>query len=501
MSQVTVVGGGLAGMIAALRLLERGYSVTLYEASYRMGGKAGANKNGNDFDEHGYHIFPEWYLNVWQLVDELGIRENFIDCGDFEQLKPGEFPTHTTLRNITSPRNVWENLNCGTLSFWQMILFFYSALDLVSQSYAYRAYLDQITINGFVRSRFYRTQAVALQFQDLMLKGISCPAYEVSAMTMRNVLRYWARYPLPMYRILKGDLQQWFIDPFQRKLESLGCTIHLHHALKHVHVADGKVSRLTFHDRSSDQTLEVDVERVVMAVPVEKLAALIHDELYSAAPSIGRLHHLRAKPMAALNLYFRRRLPDIPADHVNLLRSRYGLSFLDVSQRWEGYGYTNTVLNAIASNFSPLESVSAELAVRELFADLQDFIPGLTWDDLAKWDFQSHVDEPLFMNDAGAWPFRPDALDPEDPLRAELPNLYLAGDYCCSHVDLVCMEGAITTGLKAAESLRRDVQVGDPIAIKVAEFPLPALLTLGKWALLPLAALAKLIVSITEPED
>ncbi len=58
-------------MTAALRLLERGCHVSLYEASARLGGKAGANKNGDDYDEHGYHIFPAWYLNTWRLLDEL----------------------------------------------------------------------------------------------------------------------------------------------------------------------------------------------------------------------------------------------------------------------------------------------------------------------------------------------------------------------------------------------------------------------------------------------
>ena len=497
MPRVTIVGGGLAGMIAALRLAERGFEVDLYESSHRLGGKAGANHHEGDWDEHGYHIFPEWYLNVWKLVDELGIREEFLDCGDFEQLLPGQYPNYKTLRNITSWRYAWQNFTSGVLPFWQMVLFFYSALDLVSQSYAYRAYLDQITINGFVRSRFYRTEAVALQFQDLMLKGISCPSTEVSAMTMRNVLRYWIQYPLPMYRILRGDLQQHFIAPFERKLVELGVRIHPQHLLKKLHIQDKRVSRIDLYDIGSNQQIEVEVEQLMIAIPIEKLAAMIDDELYAAAPSIGRLRSLRAKAMACLNLYFKRKLPNIPEDHVNLLRSKYGLSFIDVSQRWPGPSYKNTVLNAIASHFAPLETLSDEAAAYELFADLQQFIPEIQWDDVEKWDFQPHVLEPLFMNDAGAWHFRPDALDDDDPLRSELPNLYLAGDYCRSHVDLVCMEGAITTGLRAAESLRRDAGVGSEIEIKIAEIPPEWLMTLGKFALLPVAALAKLMVLLS----
>ena len=42
------------------------------------------------------------------------------------------------------------------------------------------------SLTGFLRARFYRTDTIADQFQELMLKGISVPTYEVSAMTMRN---------------------------------------------------------------------------------------------------------------------------------------------------------------------------------------------------------------------------------------------------------------------------------------------------------------------------
>src|SRR5260370_36045345 len=88
---ITVVGGGLAGMVAALRLLERGCDVNLYEADIRLGGKAGANASGSGHEDHGYHIFPMWYVNVWKLVEEMDIDSHFVDRTDFIQLKPHEF--------------------------------------------------------------------------------------------------------------------------------------------------------------------------------------------------------------------------------------------------------------------------------------------------------------------------------------------------------------------------------------------------------------------------
>lgn len=498
MTQVTIVGGGLAGMIAALRLAERGCDVSIYDADKRLGGKAGANQTGQDFNEHGYHIFPDWYRNILQLVDDLDIRANFEDRSDFLNLHADQSvpPRYATLRNINSARYVWQNLNSGVLPFSQMVLFFYSALDLICQPYSYRAYLDQITVNGFVRSRFYRTEQVARQFQDMMLKGISCPAYEVSAMTMRNVMRAWVRYPIPTYRILRGNLQEYFIEPIRARLVQLGCRIRLEQRLEKLHVDGARISQLELQDLSSSTTYTVDVDRLVLAIPVEKAAALITPELFLAAPSFGRLNYLRSVPMAALNLYFGRKIPGMPKDHVSLLDSTYGISLIDVSQTWQ-IG-PNTVLNLIASDFAALENLDDATAIKELFADLQSYYPDLRWEEVDHYDFQTHRNAPLFLNDAGAWHFRPDSLDPEDPLRKELSNLYLAGDYCRSYVDLVCMEGAVTTGLRAAEALRQDAGLAEPITILEAESPPIGLLNLARWALVPAIAATKMAAVIEE---
>src|SRR5688500_2010058 len=133
MAEVTVVGGGLAGMVTALRLLERGYEVSLYdESDTRLGGKAGANKNGGDYNDHGYHVFPAWYVNTWQLVSELGIEGNFVDFDDahrMKKLEPDRVPRHVTLRGFTSFRYLWRNLRSGFMPIPDMLLFFYAALD------------------------------------------------------------------------------------------------------------------------------------------------------------------------------------------------------------------------------------------------------------------------------------------------------------------------------------------------------------------------------------
>ncbi len=494
MTDVSIVGGGLAGMMAALRLLQRGCHVTLYEANTRLGGKAGASLINNEYVDHGYHIFPLWYLNAWHLIDELNIRSNFVGRNDFNQLAAGEFPRLRVLRGVTSPRYALRNLFPGFMSPSEMFLLYYSALDLMSQRYRYRSYLDQISLIGFLRSTFYRTETVAAQTQQLMLKGISVPSYFVSAMTMRKVLLLWMNYPLPMYRIARGNLQEFWIMPIQRRLEQLGCVIRTGQYLERLEVAGPRVTRLHFRDQNDQaKTYSREIDKVILAIPPEQVNRLVGDEIYASAPTLANIRYLQSQPMAALNVNLNRRIPGIPRDNVNLVDSKFGLSFIDVSQNWQGYD--TTVLNVIASDLTPLEGLSADDAIAQILEEIKRFIPGVTTATIGSTVYQSHIDQPLFMNDVGAWAFRP------DPTKAtELANLYLAGDYCRSHIDLTCMEGAITTGLHAAESVRRDAGLsGPPIEILQPDISAQWLREAMKIALLPGAALAKGITLATEP--
>jgi len=479
---VVIVGGGLAGMAAALGLLERGCGVTLLDADVRLGGKAGSPSSGPGHDDHGYHVFPTWYLNIWRLVDQLGIRDRFIDCVDFVHLRPGEFPTFIVFRDLNSPAALWHNLMSALMPPAEILLFYYSSLDLASQPYRYRSFLDRISVSGFIRSRFYRTEDLALANQEFILKGLSVPSYELSAMTLRNVIRLWLSYPRPMYRILNGDMQENFISPIEQRLRDFGCTIRTSHQLERIEVSGNKVTALHIRDLTGDTVHRLQVGEVICAIPHERLAGLVDDEVYRAAPDLANVRYLQSRPMASLDIYLTDKMEGLPRFHVNCIDSRYGLSFIDVSQTWPTL--KTSLLQTIASDFTPLVGLSEEAAVVAILADLRRYLPGLERHNISRTVFQPHVLQPLFSNEVGSWAFRPDA-------GTGLENFHLAGDYCRSPVDIVCQEGAVITGLRAAEVVRQRLGLESPVEILDAAVLPPWLLATAKLALLPAAVFAK----------
>jgi protoporphyrinogen oxidase len=218
-------------------------------------------------------------------------------------LRAGEFPRLIVFRDLRTLGDSWHNVNSGLMPPAEIILFYYSNLDLAAQPYRYRSFLDQIGASGFVRSRFYRTEQLARAHQEFILKGLSVPSYELSAMTLRNVIRFWLRYPRPMYRILRGNMQQMFIEPIERRLESRKCLIRTGLALERIELDGRRVARLHFREAAGNASAE-DVERVVIAIPHDRMAQLIDDSLYAAAPGLASIEYLRSRPMAAFDVYF-----------------------------------------------------------------------------------------------------------------------------------------------------------------------------------------------------
>ncbi|MDH7604576.1 MAG: hydroxysqualene dehydroxylase HpnE [Melioribacter sp.] len=93
MKNCLVIGGGFAGLSAAVNLSHKGFKVTLIEASPRLGGRAYSlfNSKHNDFFDNGQHIMMGCYnatLNFLKKIDALdkvnfpdSLKINYVDKG------------------------------------------------------------------------------------------------------------------------------------------------------------------------------------------------------------------------------------------------------------------------------------------------------------------------------------------------------------------------------------------------------------------------------------
>jgi NAD(P)-binding Rossmann-like domain/Flavin containing amine oxidoreductase len=512
MPEVIIVGSGLAGISAATRLMEQGFDITLYEQNDFLGGKLGAHKVGDKTDphEHCYHMYLNWYNNFWQLMTEIGALDKFIPSPVIGCWLPGEKETRPYLTNAGSAATVVTNMLNGIAPPAEHFLWAYSLLDLIGTQSMSGRVLEQTSVNNFFRSRSYSTEASIENSSRTLAEAFAAPSYLSSARSYQSLIKYGFPDPVPSLWLLTQNTNDAIFEPWAKHLKvrakDLGrhFEINTRTRLERLHLTDGTVRKLTLGrmpinpttERGASpkptKTWEVDVPGdLILAVPPRALGRLVSWEVAACSPNLESVRLLRTEPMISLDVYFKRKIPGLTKSITVLLDSKYTLSLLDISQVWNDHTTGGTALNVIASNADLIVDYPSEVILDILLKELNRFLDFKLDDvDRDRCHIQTNVGEELFVNQVGSWGYRPKAT-------CDIPNLFLAGDFCQTFIDVVTVEGAVVSGLLAAEALRRRHGIGTPIDI-VQPYSYPAIFPAMLAAALRPAALGAKVVSVAD---
>lgn len=499
MTSVVVVGAGLAGMVAARLLAQQGYDVTVLEAEKRAGGKAGADIEDSQWREHGYHIFPSWYFNVRNLIEELQEGSQTRELVDFDKFyyllsqedrqKPQyrnrklEYGAMIPMYSFDSFSKIIKNIFSGLAPWPEVFLQAYFVIDALAERMSRRHFLDRISRTGLLRSRWYANNGIAELEGESTLKASAIPAYEMSAMTAKLVTGYWLKNRSPFLSILKQNMQTAFVEPILELVKMAGVDVRFESSVKSLDMDGNRMVAVTLQSGE-----RINADQFIVTTPLEVTRSLVKSELLNQNHKLGNLQHLEAAPMAALHLSLNKKLEDIPHEHVFFKGGEFGLSYIDLSNHWPDM--ENSELSFISSNFVPLQQLSEDAQFELLFEEIRKYIT-ISESEIVSRKFLSNSNVPLFINTVAAWPSRPEVKD------SKIENLYFAGDWVRSRIDLACMEGAVSTAMLAARAL--DETVNGSTRLKAPIVPeRHSILTMKilKIILFPFVVLAWFIASL-----
>jgi hypothetical protein len=539
---VAVIGGGLAGITAAVKLFRQGYNVTLFERENMLGGNFSSNSQSNtDSDLDVYpHIIGDWYREFWYLLEKDfsfsrealfekrdRIKMALIGQGKLENFRDVEY---AELGTPTSLGNLVNNLTSSVLSIRDMFLFGYTYLDLISAPLPPREkhlkILDRLDVTGYLYSRPFMNEQIAELHDDILNVIWSMPSDTTSAQAYRDLLRYTLTFPreTPFAWLAKGPMYETVIKPITQKLSAaLGKELKLNTEITGISI-DRKTKRVTLAYKKGNGNDEVkfadeNLLRDEVNLPAEvKLAdevkpfdyAIIAtdsraakklvfnavgagESLVSLSRQLARLREAEVGRIPVVYLYF---TMDFVKKHLDGLKSLpreligfknvsphrkeeddYAISILDLSQLWGNASLTKAglpsatddehVLVLAASHSDAIAALGAagepdddgKAQAHAMIRSLTGYLPfiesGNAWGDKnadVDWSRTRVIDNKrhlLFLNDAGSEGWRPAARV------KNLKNVFLAGDYCRTDINMATVEAAVQSGVLAAQEVQR----------------------------------------------
>ncbi|HEY6526071.1 MAG TPA: FAD-dependent oxidoreductase, partial [Solirubrobacteraceae bacterium] len=226
---VTIAGGGLSGLTAAIRLAERGYRITLYEQKSWLGGNLGSRPmdDGEYLDVYP-HMYLEWYANFWALLEEATQQPKetrFAPFSSVKQLSKKAFPTFAELTDMYSPWHMIQNMFSGVGPPADMFVFGYASIDLLAEKYNPTITLNNVDVNAFLNTRPYMTKTASDAFDSFITRVWAIPSYLASAPDFRRYLEYSVRKPDPAFWLPTGSAFTQVISPLAKMLEGLGVNV------------------------------------------------------------------------------------------------------------------------------------------------------------------------------------------------------------------------------------------------------------------------------------
>lgn len=183
---VAIIGGGYAGMAAAVTLAAANVPVTVFESARQLGGRARGVWHNNVQLDNGQHILLGCYHHTLQLIEQVGgnIEHDFL-----------RLPLQLTLHNrfelkaphLPAPLHLLVGLlSAKGLSFGERLR---AARFMLALRHINFTLLHDISVFELLRMHGQSDGLIRLLWEPLCISALNTPMHIASAQVLLNVLR------------------------------------------------------------------------------------------------------------------------------------------------------------------------------------------------------------------------------------------------------------------------------------------------------------------------
>ena len=440
-SSVAIIGGGLAGLAAAVRLRERGLQVELFEGRRTLGGRAASYRDAatGELIDHCQHVSMACCTNFQDFCDRTGIAEQFDRYRKLHFFGPdGQRYDLQGSRWLPAPLHLAISfLRQGYLPWrdrWRIggVLLKLSRVRDIDTA-------NSPTIGQWLRMQGVSELAINRFWSVVLVSALGETVDRASLPAARKVfvdgfMVNRTGYAVDVPRL---SLRELFDEQVPLALEKQGTVIHRQSSVSQLSFDGERVGALQLADGLSRR-----FDRYLLAVPWHRVSALLAPELAAALPNLAPLRELAASPISGVHLWFDRALTTLP--HAVLVDRLTQWVFRRPPAKFENPAAPGHYYQVVISASRDLSQLCGEEVLTTVLDDLKAIFPAAREAKLLASKIVTER-EAVFSYRPGFDQWRPGQ-------KTAINNLFLAGDWTRTGWPAT-MESAVRSGYLAASGI------------------------------------------------
>jgi len=452
---VAILGGGVAGIAAAVALSEAGFHIELIEKRPLLGGRASSfvdHETGERLDEC-QHGTMRCCTNLDDLLTRLGVADqidyhdaiHFLDSDGKHSVIancPLPAPMHTAVSFVRfRSLGLRDKIGIGHA----MMAMLRSKPDPKYDALSMADWFAQMGQTEQAVKRFWRPILVSACNEEL--ERIACRhGFKIFR---DGFLKNARAFHFGIPRVPLGTL---YTEPTLAFLQQRGGCVHLKTTISAIHFDDNRIAGLTL---SNGETVTADY--YLSGLQCDVLLKMLSPEIIANTPYWQNLGNIELVPICGVHLWFDRAI-DCPPALAVLDRTTEWIFNKTVT--WNLPPECGTYLSIVVSASRQLAHRPKEEIVAEILAEVRVCVPSAQSANVVRSQVIRYPKATISPK-PGVEAYRPDQRSP-------IPNFFVAGEWTQTGWPST-MEGAARSGYRAAEYILQDE--GKPKSLVVPDLP------------------------------